>query len=240
MKMRICAPTILATLFLIAGQAQAHFPWLAVDENNHVVMFFGETPADRTYKLPESISKAEVFAFAKNAEPKKIALSAKESDDFIGLQSTTPVEAVTSLKSDVTFGIYHGSKLDYSAIHHAGKLPNKLDSQAERTEEDAKIAANLVDTDTGVDVWVQFDNKPLPDTTVTLLGHDGSTHGEVKTDAEGKASFSDSEVTPGLNGVMVGHTVKDKTGEINGTAYKSVSCYLTVTFNDPEDFDKAK
>ncbi len=66
------------------------------------ILFFGETPADRTYKLPASIKAAKVMAGDKEVE-----VEAVESDDLIGLVSKESV-GESSLNSQVTFGIYHG------------------------------------------------------------------------------------------------------------------------------------
>ena len=48
----------LAALCLLAGQAQAHFPWLAVDDDGRALVFFGERPDERNYHLPEALAAA--------------------------------------------------------------------------------------------------------------------------------------------------------------------------------------
>ncbi|MEZ6079361.1 MAG: hypothetical protein R3C56_27945 [Pirellulaceae bacterium] len=41
-------------------------------EDGKAAYFFGETPADRTYKLPGSIAKAEVMSWSQEGEPQEL------------------------------------------------------------------------------------------------------------------------------------------------------------------------
>jgi hypothetical protein len=75
---------------------------------------------------------------------------------------------------------------------------------------------------------------------VTLYCAEGHDEGEAETDAERKVSFIDKQVEDGINGILVGHTVKDKAGEVSGQTYKSAAHYLTVTFSDPQEYAGAR
>ncbi|MEL7336481.1 MAG: hypothetical protein AAFN70_09815, partial [Planctomycetota bacterium] len=52
------------TLFLLTfcTVANAHFPWVVINDKGKVEYFFGEGMTDRTYKLPGSIAGAEIMA----------------------------------------------------------------------------------------------------------------------------------------------------------------------------------
>jgi hypothetical protein len=66
---------------------------------------------------------------------------------------------------------------------------------------------------------------------VQLFDSKGKARGTARTDKDGKASFTSEQLAPGLNGVMLGHTVKGEKGDFNGKPYDSAAHYLTVTFN---------
>ncbi len=236
------------TIFLIAiaagsltvGSASAHFPWLARTDDGKAVYFFGESPADRTYKLPESISKAEVWLSSQDIEQQKLKLKPVDEEEFVGLLSDQELPARAICSSQVTFGVYHGSLLEYYTLHRSGPLPTSRSSyeQAAAGAEGPalKLTAQLVDTDTGVDVFVLWDGKPLANADVRLFCQEGHEEADATTDADGKVSFNDMQVEEGLNGILVGHTVKAQSGTLDGKAFDSGSHYLTATFYAPEDF----
>lgn len=240
--------TTLSILLLISTSAFAHFPWLSADKDGKVNFCFGENPAEKNYKLPAPIAKAEVMCLGKDGKVAKVALKKIESDDFIGMASEVPVKA-NMLMTKMTYGMYAGSRLDYYALHQAGPLPKnrdayalkKADKKEGKNAKDAKpvldMHAQLVDTDKGVDVFIMWKGKPLADVDVQLFCEEGHEEGAAKTDKEGKVTFSDKEVEDGLNGIMVGHKLDKDKGEFGGKEYTSSSHYLTITFHDPQDFE---
>lgn len=235
--MRSALIITLATLLLAAGSrpAAAHFPWLVV-EDGKAIYFFGENPADRTYHLPETLAKAKIICQPASGEAKPVACEKVESDDLVGLVSSQAVAANSKLCSQATYGIYRGSRLNYYTIHQAGPLPKSRSTKATKGAHD--LAVEAIDTDSGVDVYVTWKGKPLEGVKVQLFCDKGHEEGDGKTDDSGKVSFNDKQVEDGLNGIMLGHTVKNEAGEFNGKAYKGVAHYLTYTFTDPEDFEK--
>ena len=77
-------------LGLLIPRAEAHFPWLIVNEDGKAALFFGESIAERSYKLPPTIAKAKINAWAK-AKSTKVKTTTLESDEFIGLVSEEKV-----------------------------------------------------------------------------------------------------------------------------------------------------
>lgn len=222
--------TILS-LAIFATTAQAHFPWLTVDGSGNVSYFFGENPADCTYKLPPAIAKAEI-KMRTGGDLSEVDTKMIEADDFIGLKSKTTVPAGADLMSQTTFGVYHGARLDYYTQSLGGKMPAKFADSKPFANLD--LQAHAVDAEGGVDVYVLWKGKPLADAEVQLFCEEGHEEGNGKTDAEGKVSFDDKEVEGGINGIMVGHTIPDEEGELDEQAYTSAMHYLTATFRDPE------
>ena len=226
---------VAATFF--SSEARAHFPWLVVEEDGTAVFFFGENPSDRTYKLPPSIANAVVNAPKTGGELSTIEMNAIDRDDFVGKRSAKPLTSDTYLSAKVTYGVYHGTRLDYYSQHIGGELT--VDRKWYKSRKDSlELRAELVDVHGGVDVYILWKGKPLADAKVSLYCAEGHKEGEAKTGKDGKVSFNDKQVEEGLNGIVVGHTVEEEAGEIGEQSYSSVSHYLTATFNDPEQYDR--
>lgn len=228
---------LLVGILASASPAYAHFPWVTISEEGKVTYFFGENPADRTYKLPGPIAKCDVELVTAKGTKQKIVLNSIETDDFVGRQSSESVDPAAMLQSQVTFGIYHGSRLEYYTVHVGGKLPTSQQDAA-KTATDQDLKALLVDNGQGVDAYVLWKGKPLADAEVHLFCEDGDEEATAKTDSEGKVSFTNKQVEAGLNGIMVGHTVTGESGTIGDQKYESASHYLTVTFQAPEGHEK--
>ena len=56
--------TIAAFVLLTSRNAEAHMPWLASDESGHAILWFGESPVDRTYHLPGPIATIELIPYS--------------------------------------------------------------------------------------------------------------------------------------------------------------------------------
>lgn len=228
----------LAILVLAVGLSQsvsAHFPWLTVSDDGKPVYFFGETQADRTYKMPASMSKAVVHTISSDGGTKTLDLVAVDSDELVGMKAESEIKPGCILTSTCTYGIYHGSKLQYYSQHITGKLSTERSVNADVARQ-LKLHADLVDTEEGVEVTVFWNGEVIPDASVSLYCSKGHEEASEKTNAKGKVLFNDREVEDGLNGIVVGYVASDQSGELDGQAYGSTSHYLTATFVDPEDF----
>ncbi len=221
----------------VATPAYAHFPWIAINEEGNVQYFFGENPADRTYKLPASIAKSEIELITAQGTKRTLELNTVESDNFVGRTTSNAIDRDSIVQSKVTFGIYHGSRLNYYTLHRGGKLPLSREGSTKRSV-DMDLKAELLDTEQGVDAYITWKGQPLADADVALYCEEGHEEASRKTDSNGKVSFTDKEVEEGLNGIMVGHTVTEESGQLDGQKYQSTSHYLTATFYDPQDFDE--
>ena len=222
---------ICGSLFLVTDSVFAHFPWVTV-EKEKVNYFFGENPADRTYSLPPTIGKAEILMRSSTGQS-AVKTEMIETDDFIGKQSVGPVSEKSDVISQVVFGVYNGSKLQYYTQYLGGVMPNSF--SACKPIDGMNLQAHAVDTDTGVDIYVLWKGKPLADADVTLFCDEGHQEGDGSTDKNGKVSFTDKEVEDGINGIVVGHKVADDSGQVGDQKYDSAMHYLTATFADPED-----
>ncbi|MCP4192677.1 MAG: DUF4198 domain-containing protein [Planctomycetaceae bacterium] len=222
---------LFSVLLLTAGTANAHFPWLTI-EDGKATYFFGEDPADRTYKLPPTIAKAEI-TMRSGAEKSAVETKMIESDKFIGKQSVAVLPGKVDLISQTIFGVYNGAKLQYYTQHLGGVMPTRF--SACKPIKGMDLQAHAVNTESGVDIYVLWQGKPLADAEVTLFCDEGHQEGDGTTGKDGKVSFTDKEVEEGINGIMVGHTLAGDSGRVGDQEYDSAMHYLTATFADPED-----
>lgn len=215
------------------GIAQAHFPWMIENQDGKIALFFGEDPTDQTYKMPKTLLSAKVYALG-GSDSATVKMNAVDSKDFVGLVAASPAKRNGLFSTKVTYGVYHGNLLQYRASYYRGKLPAAADKFVSAARYDDPLSAVVVDTDSGVDVFVTWQGKPLKGTEVKLFCDEGHEEGSGETDAEGKISFTDRQVEDGLNAIMLGHTVEGESGDLDGEAYQSTMFYQTLTFTDPE------
>lgn len=230
---RLLAYAALSLATITANSARAHFPWMARGEDGKAVYFFGENLAERTYKLPPSIAKAELKMLNAKSDLTNVEVVKVESDSLVGLQSAAAIPEDAFLVSEVTFGVYRGARLSYTTMFQGGKLPTTPTSP-EKNPAAKGLFAHLVATDFGVDVIVTLMGKPLEGVEVHLYCAEGHEEGEGKTDASGRVSFTDEQVEDGLNAIMLGHNVK-RAGKLNDAPYEAESHYLTISFYSPEN-----
>ncbi|HBE68045.1 MAG TPA: hypothetical protein DDW52_07830 [Planctomycetaceae bacterium] len=227
--MKIFTLAVFALTCLASSTAQAHFPWLTINSDGKAALFFGESVADQTYKLPESVAKAPIHAMSTKGKIAEVATSAVDSKDFVGLVSKDKLGKDNKmLLSKMTYGIYHGNRLNYYCMHVTGELPKQAITIDHAKEKG--LYAEVTRVKEGVSVAVFWDGKPVEDTEVHLYCSEGHEEGAETTDKEGRVTFSEKEVEEGLNGIMFGITQDEEAGTLDGEDYKSAMHYATITF----------
>ncbi|MEM8680832.1 MAG: hypothetical protein AAGF97_15900 [Planctomycetota bacterium] len=217
-------------LVTVAQEVNAHFPWLDKSDDGKAIYFFGESPADRTYHLPEPLAKAVVTFSEADGAQAELEMQPLETDAFIGLVASEPLSEKGILSSHTTYGLFQDARLDYYAKH--------IDRELRTAKSDADdgpfpLSTQVIDTDSGIDVFVTWNGEPLEGVEVKLFCDEGHEEGVADTDSEGKVSFTDGQVEDGTNGLLIGYTM-DESGEFEGEAYNKRMHYLTVTFEAPE------
>ena len=208
-----------------AGTCFAHFPWLATDEDGRALLFFGESPSDRTYHVPKAVAAAKVVARVGEEKPTELKLANVEEEDFIGRRSAEPIAKDAVLEATVEYGLYHSMLLTYYAKHLPGDAAageKAGDSKALKLE----MIPQASKAEGDITLLVTWDGKPLADAGLTLTDAKGETH-EAKTDERGKATFE--KAPAGLVGVIASR-VEEVKGEVNGEKYNSAAHYATLTF----------
>jgi N-acetylneuraminic acid mutarotase len=221
---------LLAATLCNVKTASAHFPWLDMDASNSPVMYFGETIADRTYPLPESMADYSL-TYVQGETRQKLALKPVEGDDLIGLRATAALstEAMANggvIEGTQVYGVHNGSKLTYYTQHFVGHDPSKWTVQS-TLGLSAKIAA---EANGGIVVSVTSKGEPLSDCDVKLFCDEGHEEGTQTLSDQGIVRFSASQLESGLNGLVFGFSGQEN-GTVDAEKYTSTSDYMTVTFH---------
>ncbi len=218
---------LFAFVTLLPHKASAHFPWLMVNDDGKLALFFGEDLSDQTYHLPKGLAAFPLKQANGSDNVKELKLNAVESDALVGLVTAEPITIEGCVYGTQTYGNYHGTKLVYFVQHLLSDRAKHWPSPPR----DFGFQAKLQPQDGGVRVTVLWDQKPLADAEVNLSSGDGEENGTAKTDSEGTVTFRDEQLKKGLNAVVVGFTDQGASGSFDGVAFASTSNYLTATFN---------
>ena len=219
---------VLVSLAWNCASSNAHFPWLAVDGEGRALLFFGESPEERTYHTPEAIAQAKVFALSGDAKPAQLDLAIVEEDDYIGRRSAKPIAKDAALEMTCEYGLYHGMLLTYYARRLPGADAAAWEKAGAAKDLKLSVAAKPAKEKGGVTIAVAWDGKPLKDAGVTLVDSSGESQ-EGKTDERGEVTFK--KIAGGLVGVTA-NFVEDVKGEVDGKEYHSAGHYATLTFQN--------
>lgn len=216
----------LSALCLTVSQAHAHFPWLAVDGDGRALVFFGESPDERNYHLPEALAEAKLFSRSGNGEPVEVATETLEEEDFVGRRSNEPIAEDAVLELTAQYGIYHGMLLTY----YAKEIPGTTVAAWEKAgpSKGLKLDVSPKASEDGLALVVTWEGEPLEGAGVALTDSSGETQ-EAKTDAKGVATFK--EPAAGPVSAITSYMKKGEKGEHDGKAYTSVGNYGTLNFN---------
>ncbi len=222
---------IIAAFILLASRnADAHMPWLASDHDGHAILWFGESPVDRTYHLPAAIEKIKIVPHAKSGTSEVLTTETVDTDDFVGLRGQSVVPSDTEIAGSITYGLYHGMKLTYHVEHLTNSNPDAWPTEPRKNAPLQTIVVSSADG--GVTVTVLKNGKPVKEAEVTLQSGEPDVEGKAtaKTDAIGMVTFAADKVSTGLNALSVGLNDPAATGEFEGETYKGEANYLTATF----------
>lgn len=225
-----------ATLALLVGSfpglAQAHFPWLVRGDQGRLIYYFGEGIADQTYKMPDSLAGGKFVELSLDGKASELALSKVETENLVGCATDKPVARDGLFIAEATYGIYKGTRLQYISMHqsHAPYVARQPIADPSKLP---KLFAEIIDTESGIDVYAWNAGKPFGKTKVTLYSNTGEELASGDTNEVGKVSFDEKILRQGIMGLMFG-TSEPKLGRFNDTNYETESTYFTATFLAPE------
>jgi hypothetical protein len=210
------------------NRAEAHFPFLAPDGEGNVVMFFGENLADRSYHLPAAIENSKLIRVGSNQSRQELDSKKVDSEKFVGLVAPVKLQSGDLVAAHATYGIYHGSRLDYYCVYLSAIEPSDSPTTVQT---DHPLVARLSENAEGVQVEIRWHGEPVSGASVSLSDKDGQARVQGKTNREGQMTLSLKDLESGLNALVIGHKVEGA-GELDGEKYDKASHYLTVTFEN--------
>ncbi|MEO1617205.1 MAG: hypothetical protein AAFV88_15245 [Planctomycetota bacterium] len=213
----------------LGSAAHAHMPWLATDSEGHAVLWFGESPDDRTYAMPESVAKIQLRLAGGQTV---LETASVESEDLVGRRSVEPIANAAELSGSAVYGLYHGMKLTYHVEHLPQKNPANWSTSSRKGQAMQTVIEAL--DEGGIEVMVLSQGEPAAGLEVKLYCSEGHIEAEATTDQAGKVRFSGGAVEGGLNAVLVASKNETDTGRFEGQEYSSSADYLTATFYWPE------
>lgn len=213
---------LLTSILVLAlgSAAQAHFPWLTIDESGHALLFFSESMLERDYHVPECVEKATVERVDQRT-PTVVELSSVDEEGFIGRKSDKPVGQDAVLTSTIKYGVYHGTLLEYF-VKHVPMTRNAPKSPAGALP----LNATPVVTDDGITLHVVWHDEPLAGAQVTLIDSK-SKRAEAKTDEQGAVRLTPEHEGPVA--FLVNHGDQQARGEFDGQEFTSKTYFLTMT-----------
>ncbi len=203
----LCTLLVFSVVLLAQATASAHFPWLVRSADNQAQMFFGEGLNDRTYQLPLSIAQAEILQIDAHGKSQKLKTTVVEQNDLVGLVSAEAVPADCILVANTTYGLFRGSKLQYTALS-LGQL--RSDTASYVLPKELALKATVIAASPGIDIAVTWEDKPLSGAKIQLCDVDAKQTAEVETNEAGRATISDEQIHAGLNAIRIGHKVSRK------------------------------
>ena len=233
---KTCAPitTILVfgLIMAVANVCQAHFLWVGwqkTDGQETAALFFGESSTARDYHLPESVAKNAQLSAYSGKVMTKLETAQHESDDFVGMVSTTSPDSDAVIVGHCTYGLYHGMLLKYLAKHYSATALNQENAGMTVTGIPIDATATRVD-DNSLKITATWEGKPAAGLQVSWMTS-GGRDVEKETVEDGTATFDD--LTPGTHSFLLNRSDKEATGEYEGTKYHSEAYYVTLVV----DFD---
>lgn len=212
-----------------ASVCDAHFLWvksIELDGHPQALVYFNESPADESYKLPAKLAKTKLWSRSAEGKLAEVAMTAIDTADRVGLTGPLTNAKATVLQTTQQYGIYGSALLIYHAKHVRGTSPAEVNAAGSSQELQLEIVPTIQGAE--LELSVLWNGKPLGGADVTLfVGEDDSL--EKKTDDNGKATFLLKQRA--LVGALANTLEKDKAGELDGKAYKGVMHYASLTFD---------
>jgi uncharacterized GH25 family protein len=222
----------------LGATCHAHFLWIktvTVDNKPQALLFFGESPADESYHFPDKLAKTKLWSRAADGKQTEIETKKIDTDDRVGYLGALKDDKSPALQTTQQYGIYGTALLEYHAKHMRGTTIEEINSAGPSKDLKLEIVPKVSQGE--ISCQVLWDGKPLSGADVTIFAGENDPL-EEKSDTDGRVS-----ITPkgkGLIGVLANTMEDDKSGELDGKAYKGVLHYASLTFKLPDDFESAK
>ncbi len=228
---RIALLAICAAFFTVVTPCFAHFLWIktvVVKEQPQALLFFGETPAEETYRFPGKLAKTKLWSRTADGKRTEVATKSIETDDRVGhIGPVADAKAVT-LETSQQYGVYGTALLVYHAKHVNGMAADAINGAGTSKELKLEIVPHIEGKK--VQLTVLWNDKPLKHADISIFAN-GAEPEEKKTGDDGRVTFKSEK--GGLVGALANTLEKDKSGELDKKPYKGIMHYASLTFDLP-------
>lgn len=239
LRVNVLLAGFLAALLGLVKTSQAHFLWLKtvpLQEQAQAFLFFGESPDDEAYHLPEPLAEARIWRRTPDGKREALAGEQVETDDRIGLVAELPNGEPCVLETVQQYGLYEDWLLTYYAKHIqaasnaqlADAGPSKalkLDVVPRAVEPSDQSSAEKKNET--LELTVLWDGRPFADAKVDVAIGDGEPV-EMTTDKNGIVTMQPTG--DGLVAVLANYRDESAGGKIDGDEYSVAAHYITLTF----------
>ncbi|MCA9184888.1 MAG: kelch repeat-containing protein [Pirellulaceae bacterium] len=229
-KRLVCCVWVLVAL-VVSNRASAHSLWLASENSaagREAIAYFGESPSDRTYHWPDRWQQLDV-ALRDGGQQKSLKTVIRDEAEFVGRRGTDALPARGTIETQVRYGVYHGTLLNYVAKH---VWANRREDPRAKDAEPLSLEIVLVEAGGPGTVVLQIVRQatPLAKAQANLYLPSGERR-EIVADERGRITLN--EIPAGLLGVSVSDKRDGEVGVWNSESYQSVTNIATMTIEMP-------
>lgn len=219
---------LLAVLFFLPAQADAHFLWLVTSEDGGKLhLYFSEGAEPGEPELLRNARGATVHLLTAGGVPQKVDMDVGDDSLVAPLKSGEARNALFVLRHD--YGVISRGESTFLLRYYAKTGPAlgspawKIDAR-KHIEFDIQPEANEND----IRLTVTWNGKPVAGSEVLIAGPGVDL--KANSDKDGVVTFKKGK--PGLYSVRARH-IEEKEGEHAGKKYSSVRHYCTLAVKVP-------
>lgn len=222
---------VVAALLAAGSQAQAHFPWVAVEKDGQVHVWFSELAEPDNADLLDRITKINVWTRSGMSEKQALGgLSKQAADGGGGALVAKAPSGTSAVSAAISYGVLDRGGDRFRLEYHAKYLDGKAaDFKALSRDEGLKFDLVPEKNDKAYDLTVLFDGKPAVGADVVIFD---STAAETKATTDGKGHVSAPITKPGLYSIRAKWVVKEA-GKLGDQEYPQVNYYCTLALRVP-------
>ncbi len=215
----------LAAVVAVPQLAQAHFPWLVVDEGHGKLgVYFGELAEPDDPAMLKYLEGSQAWAVASKRAPQEISLARTEEEFSGDIPGEVDGRQLFVLHKD--FGIFSRGDTPFRLQYYAKTGPALVSSAWSEVDCGKLMPLDLIPERDGGEVRIQvlWHGKPDAGAEVNVSGP-GIEDVEATSDKKGWVRFELGDA--GLYSIRAKH-VEDESGTIDGKSFSDVRHYSTL------------
>ena len=221
---------MIALLLACPALVQAHFVWLLTDSTSpqgKVQVFFSEAAEADDPALLDKVAKAEVWVLGGRGEPKPLTLT--RGQDALESELTGAARQSTIILKH-NYGVLAKGGEPFLLKYYAKTYPFALPGTWRAVRDNERLPLEVVPSVKSSQTVLQvlWNGKPLPKSTVTIVGSGIAKKIEGTTDDAG--NFTCELPKAGTFSIRAKHS-EETAGTLDDKEYRSVRHYSTLTLH---------